>query len=192
MQIDRTRFLLLTATIAACAPKPADTADADVNTVDIEPSGNDPFVVERTGSAGEPEEVDAQCKALKPGPGPHCESFDDTVEDCAKYRAVLEPTAAEQASACLASKSGSKAICEFGVSSTCFMAGASKVSPSQESVRACLDLVSQCRHKPGADLTLPGCRAAYSAVRNEQRNALVTCFTESCSVRNCFWSLEPR
>ena len=190
MQIDRTRFLLLTATIAACAPKPADTADADVNTVDIEPSGDDPFVVERTGAAAEPE-VDAQCKALKPPPGPHCESFDDTVEDCQRYRAVLEPSAAEQASACLASKSGSPAICEFGVSGACFMAGASKVTIVQESTRACLDLVSRCRHKPGGDLTLAGCRATYSAVRNEQRNALVTCFTESCSVRNCFWSLEP-
>ena len=99
VQIDRTRFLLLTATIASCAPQPADTADAEVEMVDIEPSGNDPFVVERTSSAGEPEQKDAQCRALRPPPGPHCESFDETVEDCQRYRAVLEPTAAEQASA---------------------------------------------------------------------------------------------
>jgi hypothetical protein len=195
MHVDRTRFLLLTASIASssCAPTPTDTAD-DVPAINIEPSGDEPMVVERSSGTEVPTEKasDGRCRALKPGPAPHCESFDDTVADCERYADVLEPAAAQHASACLAQKSGTQAICNFNISGQCFVEAASKLPPVSAADQPCRNLTQRCAQIRGQGINYIGCRAIYSAVRPEQRSALETCIAEGCELASCFWSLEPQ
>ena len=76
MHIDRTRFLLLSASMASCTPQPAGADDVEVKPVDIEPSSNDPFVVERTSAAPEPKPAgDAHLAAGKAvAPAAHAET----------------------------------------------------------------------------------------------------------------------
>lgn len=201
MHVDRSRFLLFTASIASgsCSstPPPADDVAVAEPMITIEPAGTEPLVVEREPVMGEgsreaTDSWSARCEQLKAPPGPHCESFEDTVDDCKRYAAVLTPAAADRASSCLVERSGSQAICKFGVSGACFLTAAQRVPRSGEAQSPCRTAMSRCTAYREPDLTLDNCSAAFSAVETGQRDRLLTCIAESCSVKTCFWSLDRR
>jgi len=141
-----------------------------------------------------PSMLGAQCRALRPPPGPHCESIDSTPEECESYERVLVPEAAARATACLASKSGKRSICKFGVTVDCFMEGSRVAPPDRQAQAACAPVLRQCAANRWGDpdMTAANCQAAFSAVRPGQRMALLSCITEGCGVGSCFYQLGPR
>ena len=131
MHVDRARFLLLTASIAtgSCTPPGgarAPETDGEVEvappSIAIDPAADEPLPNEApdepTADEGTPIDHDARlaarlaerCQALKPPPGPHCESFHSTREECEIFGRALRPEAAERAVECLVAKSGRQVI----------------------------------------------------------------------------------
>lgn len=220
MQIDRSRFLLLTATMAsgACggaaqpaaggepvvaAPvvtlpeegKPASTAaHPPGQTAVAEPSEGIRETLEGPGSASaeEPSLCDdggvapKGCSTLR-APGPQCESFTDTRDMCGKLAHGLKPSVAEKAVDCLLAKSGKQSICSFDAANQCGMSAVRKASciePSTQS--ACAPAVKAC----GGRLTTKDCQALLSAVTSRNRQNMIACVTEGCSIDYCMYSVE--
>lgn len=133
------------------------------------------------------------CRSLRPPPGPQCESFDTTPGECETYARVLEPPAAERAARCLQRKSGTQAICQFGVTAKCFLEGARGTPTGPAADRPCAALLKQCAgarwREP--DVTAANCSAAVSAVRPRYQPLLISCMSEGCGIANCFYSLSP-
>jgi hypothetical protein len=205
MQVDRGRFLVLAASVAACTgPKPAsdgppkvavpiETEPADLATpapeVPPEPRVVDPVPVRDPRAA-----LREACQELRTPPGPHCESFADTARQCESYGDILEPEAAEDAVACLSRKSGRQEICDFEAVGKCFLEGM-KGSPSQPNARhACRQVVSGCagRGWSAPEMTQAHCEAAIAGVRDEMDDTLVACMTEGCGIASCIWTLSSQ
>lgn len=130
------------------------------------------------------------CGALK-RPGPACESFDETVSSCYRYGRVMEPKAAEAAAKCLASKSNSKRICEFGVDAKCAAEGAKKAPRAPGAAQSCKNILNVCSGAGyrGKDLTAANCQAALSGYKASVQTALVSCITEFCEISSCFYQV---
>lgn len=215
MQVDRSRFLALTAAMAAggCAPstpakpgggelEPAGSGDAIVHVAAPVDTYSPPVEGQKTDpvprpdvTAYSPERASmlaSTCRSLKPGPGPVCESFEDTKVECEGFEQVLEARAAEKAVECLQSKSGKPQICDFTVATKCFES-ALRYGPSEPTAAArCQPIVSQCaqwQHSP--QLTLSSCRTAIGAVKPDRREALIACMAEACTLDSCFYAIRP-
>ncbi|MDI1478405.1 hypothetical protein [Polyangium sp. y55x31] len=221
MQIDRSRFLLLTATMAQGACGGAS-----------QPAAGDPVVAapvvtlpeeDRSGAKGstaapppgqpgaeQPSEVfiaalDGEtvpdlglsacddggvaprgCSTLR-APGPQCESFTDTRDMCGKLAHGLQPSVAEKAVDCLLAKSGKQSLCTFDAANQCGMSAVRKVSciePFTQS--ACAPVVKAC----GGRLTMKDCQALLSSVTSKNRQNMIACVTEGCSIDYCMYSVE--
>jgi hypothetical protein len=125
------------------------------------------------------------CEALR-RPGPVCESFAQTTSACYRYGRVLEPKAAEAAAKCLASRSNTQRICEFGVDAKCATEGTRGALLAPGAAQSCTNLMPLCR---GTALTQSSCQAALSGYKLSVQVALVSCITESCDVGACFYQV---
>ncbi|MRG95051.1 hypothetical protein [Polyangium spumosum] len=213
MQIDRSRFLLLTATLSSGACGGA-----------AQPAGGDPVVAapvvtlpeegqaasgESHASADEPSAVIASldgttptgfedlvtcdddgvaptgCNTLR-APGPQCESFTDTRDMCSTLAHGLRPRVAEKMVDCLLAKSGKQSICSFQAANQCAMSAvrAACIEPSTQS--ACAQVVKAC----GGRLAMKDCQALVSSVNGKNRRNMIACVTEGCSVDYCMYSVE--
>jgi hypothetical protein len=201
MQVDRSRFLLLTASLAAAAcNQPSAALSPDTGGVDPARSQDaSPDAPSSTGDPAvwleiEPGSEDRQARAdacdntvgtpapcaLRP-PAGHCESFDMTERLCANLSTILQPRAAEAAVACMASVSGTARVCEWDLWGECVAAGtqASCVEGSTEA--ECDAISSQC----GGSLDTFSCQQTLSAVRPQHRSGIASCVREFCEVSYC-------
>lgn len=224
MQIDRTRFLMLTTSIAAgaCAGAPTASPEVPEQTVIViappPPAGpvasaapvieedpvppqaecdnypsredyvepEDPAVAlipTTPSTCGNSRGNPALCSGLRAPPGPHCESFSDTLSDCNSMRTGLQPRVAEKAVQCLLLKSGKRDICQFDVANKCGLAATKDACIDSFSDQPCRQAVAACGRR--SSLTLQRCQQVLSAVAPRSRRAVMSCITEGCSVDYC-------
>jgi hypothetical protein len=134
------------------------------------------------------------CSKLRAPPGPSCESFEDTRSECEDIKRVLRPAVAERADRCLLAKSGTRGICQFGISSVC-VSQAFRVSCADPSTSSeCGSIVRGCAggsvSSAAPKLTTAECQGALSAVSPQNRSALLGCMSEGCTAGDCFPSLH--
>ena len=199
MQIDRSRFLLLSATIATgCSSSQAPPGDVTVATpVEVQPSTGDEPVddgrpEENAVSAAPSMSLQQMCDQLEPPPGPHCESFVDTKNDCSALIAGLEPDAAEKAVHCLSSRSKSEAICRYEAIQECFLIGTSTTMAEPRLQSQCAQVVKQCSGYRWArgDLTMETCGSVMAAVKDSLEGEMISCMREGCGLGHCVWRLR--
>lgn len=200
MQIDRSRFLLLSASIAAGCASQANQQDVKVATpIEMEPSEGDEPITDASQqadvSAGGPaddQSLHEVCDGLEPPPGPHCESFFDTKADCASFIDGLEDEAAERAVHCLASRSKTQAICRYDALQDCFVIGTSTTLPEPELTSRCAGVVKRCASSRWArgDLTLESCGSVMAAVKEHLQGEMISCMAEGCGLGSCVWRLR--
>lgn len=132
--------------------------------------------------------------ALKPGPGPTCESFGATRVDCAKLTRWLVPRVAAKAQACLAGKSGKSDICLFNVGPSCVIQALSSVclDPSPKIETACENVMMRCRKVDARHrhMTSEACKAAMSAIVPARRAPFLSCAAESCDLVPCIYAAQ--
>lgn len=205
MHVDRSRFLFLTASLAAAAcnqpgrASSPDTGGVDParsnSSADAEPaktSGGDPSVwleIE-PGTEDKPAEAaDPNCNnavgspktcSLSP-PAGHCESFDSTVVLCNAFSNFMQPRAAEAAVDCMLAASGTSRICDWELWNECTGAGlqASCIEPSTRP--ECESISSRC----GGSIDVFTCQQALSSVRPNRMGDLASCVQEFCEVSLC-------
>jgi len=209
MQIDRSRFLLLTASLAgACsstAPQPA--APEPLAPDDGSRASSRPIVVaappeewapDETAPPPEPQRIDdepedlrpavnnlARCQSLQPPPGPQCEGFGYVRSQCEAYDRALTPDAADAATDCLLSKSGRTELCTDRIVGHCLVAGLQAVPPRDVPDVDCDSIVNSCGHS--SPLTLSSCRKAAAGVKPQHHEDLVACMVESCELEECIY-----
>ncbi len=207
LRVDRSRFLLLTASLAAAAcnqPQPAaspDTGGADPARSDAagqtgataDGSGAAIWLEIEPGTEDRPTQLgDGSCDnaigspricTLSP-PAGHCESFDMTQQLCAALPEVMQPRAAEAAVDCMLAASGTQRVCDWDFSDECVGAGmqASCVEPATRA--ECDSISSQC----GGSLDVFSCQTALSSVVPRYQGRVASCISEFCSVSS--WCLS--
>ncbi len=203
MQIDRSRFLFLTASLAAAAcnqPKPAaspDTGGVDPASsnnanassggsavwLEIEPGTEDKQAAPGDANCNNQVGSPAQCKLS--APAGHCESFDSTQRLCDSLATIMQPRAAEAAVDCMLAASGTQRICDWVFWNECVGAGmqASCIEPATRS--ECDSISSMC----GGSLDPFSCQQAISSVRPEHQLHVATCIREFCEVSFCVTDL---
>ncbi len=209
MQIDRSRFLLLSATIAAgstsalasCGGPSANVDNVRVATpVEVEPAtGDEPVIADpvtkvEPGSTGplDDKALRQLCEQLEPPPGPHCESFFDTKNDCPMLIDGLESEAAEKAVSCLTSRSKTDAICNYDALQDCFLVGTSDAIDEPRHRDRCTNAVTACSGYRWArgDLTQESCGSVLAAVKDHLENDMFSCIMEGCGIGSCVWRLR--
>lgn len=209
MQIDRSRFLLLSASIAAvstgsvasCGGQTANAVGGvEVATpVEVEPAtGNEPIIAEAvTAEPGRSGPLDDKtlremCDGLEPPPGPHCESFLDTKNDCSAFIDGLEPEAAEKAVECLAARSKTEALCQYDALQDCFVIGTSAVIEEPRLRSQCASVVNNCASNRWArgDLTMESCGSVMAAVKDSLEGEMISCMAEGCGIGSCVYRLR--
>lgn len=216
MQIDRARFLLLTASLAGggCAPAAPDPATPPGPTG--APTSTEPEVVvpetpdpdptsHETNSTppattSEPETPPASacdndtgtvptCSISKP-PGPFCEGYNETRAACKGLKNALRDGVAAKATACLNAASGTQAICDYYLNESCVTAAirTACIQPSTQSL--CAPVVAQCGSNQWGNLSMDDCQKLLSAVKDGKRKPMITCMTEGCSLESCTWMLR--
>ena len=216
MRIDRARFLALTAALAGCNTQPpavtagvleipatvTDVPDASAAATAL-PDAAPLFARHDTGApiveGGDPPDACsatnatgtvADCsKIQRPRTAPQCESFDDTVDECTEMARLLKPAVAERATKCIVARSGTNAICQYGISATC-AAQAFRASCADPATLAdCKTVVAHCATQtgtsPSARVTLGECQGALSAVAARHRSEMLSCMNEGCTSGVC-------
>ena len=217
MQIDRSRFLLLTTAIAAggAACTPAESIPATLNATPDEskrdasaplalmvdasstplptPSATAPQAGNTCPDSDNMVGAPGNCAALK-APGPQCESFMDTKTECGHLAKGLKPRSAQRAVDCFLSKSGLKSVCDFQLPETCALEAIADACVDPSVGAACDSLLANCprgRGRPNSGaLTRETCMHALSAVTPRNRSAVMSCVAESCGVSGCFYDLK--
>jgi hypothetical protein len=202
MQIDRSRFLILSATIAAgCGPSRTDATEVKVATpVEMEPSaGDEPLQQEQVDDAlvgqGDPgggPSLQEMCEGLEPPPGPHCESFHDTKANCHALIDGLEAEAADKAVQCMASRSKTRAICRYDALQDCFLMGVASAVSEPRLDKQCASVVKMCASNRWArgDLNQASCGSALAAVKDHLEGTMISCMSESCGIGSCVWRIR--
>jgi hypothetical protein len=221
MRIDRSRFLALTAAIAACGAPAATTPGGAIEiptTASATPDAPDASRASDDGDAGPPlafrpatppsaeaeppdppnactsanaTGIPADCTKLRPPPrAPYCESFDQTVDECKELARVLKPAVAERATKCILAKSGSAAICQFGVAGICASQAFRASCGDPSAANDCKAVAKKCAgvqvNNVTGRVTLQECEGALSAVAAKHRPAMLSCMNEGCSAGYCF------
>lgn len=124
-------------------------------------------------------------------PGPQCESFRDLSNECKMLAKSFKPKVAARAIDCIKQKSGTPAICEFGLASRCASeAIRNGVCPDKAAEAPCQQAVSLCSGgRGGSPLSMDECRAAYSAAQQKSKKAMLSCVSEFCSIDSCLYQL---
>jgi hypothetical protein len=208
MHVDRSRFLFLTASLAAAAcnqPEPAaspDTGGAEpaktgqAKAGDPQPGGGpsvwleiEPGTEDRQAAAGDCDNTAARARpcTLSP-PSSHCESFDSTVRLCQSFAEFMQPRAAEAAIDCMLAASGSHQICDWQIQTQCTGAGiqATCVEPATRS--ECDSISSQC----GGSVDVFSCQQALSSVKPQHTIAAASCIREFCEIPFCVMDIGWR
>lgn len=208
MHVDRSRFLFLTASLAAAAcnqPQPATTPDtggvdpaSSKSSADAEPArtAGDPSVwleIE-PGTEDKPQRAaDSNCDnqvgspktcSLSPPPG-HCESFDSTAMLCSSFANFMQPRAAEAAVDCMLAASNTQRICEWELWNECTGAGLQASCIDNTTRPECDSISSQC----GGSLDVFTCQQALSSVRPQHVPQVASCVREFCEVTFCVTNL---
>jgi hypothetical protein len=205
MHVDRSRFLLLTASLAAAAcNQPQSAAGPDSGGVDparskdVDPGsassgGSSVWLEIEPGTEDKPPVVDPNCNnqvgspaacKLSP-PAGHCESFEWTQMLCEAFPRFLQPRAAEAAVDCMLAANGTSRICDWEFWMECSGAGlqASCIEPATRS--ECESISSVC----GGMLDVYSCQQAFSSIRPQYSASLASCVREFCEVSFCVTDL---
>ncbi|PRQ07560.1 hypothetical protein [Enhygromyxa salina] len=216
MHVDRSRFLFLTASLAAAACNQAQSANPDIASGakaarasssgdDAEPLAN--REAEASGQASvwleiEPgtedkprPSADKDCSnsAGQPracsltAPSSHCESFDSTLALCRGFPEFMQPRAAEAAVDCMLAASGTQAICDWQIWQQCTGAGLQATCVDARTLLTCESMSSSC----GGGLDVFTCQQALSAVRPQHAERVASCIQEFCEISFCvseFWT----
>jgi hypothetical protein len=205
MQIDRSRFLLLTASLAAAAcDQPRATGSPDTGSADPAVSGasSDPadgdskaggesvWLEIEPGTEDKPQTLgNADCDnsvgrpppcSISP-PGSHCESFDHTLRTCQSFSEFMQPRAAEAATNCLLAASGTWEVCEWTILQTCAAAALQATCVEPATRPECDSISSQC----GGSLDVFTCQQALSAIKPHRIQSVASCVREFCDVSWC-------
>jgi hypothetical protein len=205
MHVDRSRFLFLTASLAAAAcNQPGRAASPDTGGVDparsnssadAEPaktSGDGPSVwleiepgtEDKPAGSGDPNCNNTvgspKTCSLSPPPG-HCESFDSTVRLCGSFAGFMQPRAAEAAVDCMLAASGTSRICEWELWNECVGAGLQASCIDASTRPECESISSQC----GGSIDVFTCQQALSSVRPQHVGSVASCVREFCEVTFC-------
>jgi len=125
---------------------------------------------------------------LKP-PGPTCESINDTKKECPQLNGLLKPRVAQAAIECLQKRSGTKAICEFNVSSICAYEALGSACLDPSAKVACDGVLKACGAGAGQSnynkMSRDSCEAGVSGVADGKRKKFISCITESCRFETC-------
>jgi hypothetical protein len=204
MHIDRSRFLFLTASLAAAAcdrtqstgspetggADPAISGPSEQADADSKPGGDPVWLEIEPGTEDKPQNAgNADCDnsvgrpppcSISP-PGSHCESFDHTLRTCQSFAEFMQPRAAEAAVNCVVAASGTWEVCDWTIVQTCAIAGlqATCVEPATRS--ECDSINSQC----GGSLDVFTCQQALSAVKPHRIQQVASCVREFCEVTFC-------
>jgi hypothetical protein len=202
MNIDRSRFLFLTASLAAaaCNPTPSaitpDTGSADpaksqgTDTTEPKPDSESVWLEIEPGTEDKPQNFgNADCDntagrvpacSISP-PSPDCESFDHTVRTCQGFSEFMQPRAAEAAVNCMIGASGTWEICDWSITQTCAAAGIQSTCVEPSTRPECDAISSQC----GGSIDVFTCQQALSAVKPHRIQQVASCVREFCEVTYC-------
>lgn len=208
MHVDRSRFLFLTASLAAAACNQAQTVaspDAGGKTAratssraseasesEVARSSGDPSVwleIE-PGTEDKPRpDADADCSnsvghpkgCSLTAPSSHCESFDSTLGLCRAFPEFMQPRAAEAAVDCMLAASGTQAICDWQLWQQCTGAGLQATCVDPNMRPGCDSMNSHC----GGGLDVFTCQQALSAVQPQHVERVASCIQEFCEVSFC-------
>ena len=205
MQVDRKRFLLLTASLAAAAcnqrgaavtpdtgsGEPDDasgeaqagmTVDASPQVwLEIEPgSAQDPNAAGQKDGCdnytGQPD----SCASFS-APAGHCENFNFNRRLCQGFAEVMVPRAAESSVACMLAGSGSPAVCEWDYWHQCIGAGMQSACIDQNTRTECEQVSAHC----GGSVDVFQCQQALSAAKQTLQPRVASCIREFCEVPFC-------
>ncbi len=203
MHVDRSRFLLLTASLAACttpkvAPDPANPGTTGAGSSSSSTSGSTPesggsgvWLEIEPGTEDAPQRFDPSacdnaigtpktCEGLS-APGPQCESFFESQRFCELFPRAMRPRAAEAAVDCMLAMTGSQAICDWTAWQTCVEAGmrASCVEPATHGL--CSSVNAAC----GGGVDVFACQQALAAAPASDAQRVSSCIQEFCEVPFC-------
>jgi hypothetical protein len=128
----------------------------------------------------------ASCSTLK-APGPTCESFSDTKQECPTLAQLLKPKVATAALECLKRKSGTQEICEFNITSICAYEALGEACLEPYAKSACDDVIKKCGPPHGHynKMTRESCEAGVSGIADGKRKKFISCISESCRFETC-------
>lgn len=178
--------------IASSSPAPARSAppvaSAEPPEVPEAPSMNRPDPYEGTPVQGQACDPALNLVGTIPAcalkaPGPTCESFTDTKQECPTLGRLLKPRVAAAAVACLNRRSGTQDICEFNVGSICAYEALATACIDPSAKTACAKVVARCG--PGSKMHKSSCEAGVSAIADAKRAKFLSCITESCRFETC-------
>ena len=120
-------------------------------------------------------------------PGPTCESFKDTVQECPTLQKLLKPRVASAALECLKRKSGTKEICEFNITSICAYEALGSACLDPSVTRACDGIMNRCGGPKGNynKMSRESCEAGVSGIADSKRKKFISCISESCRFETC-------
>ena len=219
MQIDRARFLLLTASLAGggCSASPATTGpsappaptpsgtelvvpevpETSETTTESESASTSTTTASETTTSSQtasgPCDNDAgtvPACSLAPPPGPTCESFADTKAYCKTYKTSLRTAVAAKAVSCLNAASKTQDICDFSKAESCASEAIRTACVQPSTFNACSPVVATCAGYSWAKLSMNDCQSLLSAVKDGKRQSMITCMTEGCSLESCTWMLR--
>ena len=216
MQIDRARFLLLTASLAGggCSSNPPNDPVMPPNPAETGPAIAVAVPPAETTATAEPTEeptprpsetpqppqtpqgacdndvgTAAACSLAAP-PGPFCESLADNKAYCKSFKSGLKATIAAKAVDCINAASGKPEACGWDLGEKCASEAIRTACIQPSTFNQCAPLVSQCAGLQWNKLTMDDCQRLLSSVKDGKRKAMVTCMTEGCSIDSCMWSLR--
>jgi hypothetical protein len=126
--------------------------------------------------------------AVRPPPGPTCESLGDTRAECPTLTGLFKPRIAQAAIECLNRRSGTKDICEFNVSSICAYEALQSACIEPYAKAACTKVMARCGPQPKSHynkMTQDACEAGVSGVADAKRARFLSCISESCRFETC-------
>jgi hypothetical protein len=157
----------------------------------------------RTADPGPPSSCDGanaqgspgDCSRLRKGPGPSCESFTDTRQECDDVKQTFAPAVATRVVDCLLAKSGKRDICQFAVVAQCASAAFRTSCTDPASAARCRAIVRGCSSYPQSSTAVPKvtvaeCEGAIAAVPAGQRGKMLLCMQEGCTAGYCFAYLK--
>ena len=213
MQVDRSRFLLLTASLAAAACDPKGSATPDTGGVDparadaevghdtaadrgngngstvwleIEPGTEDPSQTPLGRATCDNTVGETVACKLSAPPSPHCESFWETERVCQALPTSLQPRSAEAAIECLNAASGTDRICDWNVWQDCVNTGV-QAACIDHSTRPTCEMIS---HACGGGVDIFACQQAFAAVPPHNVSRVESCVREFCELSHCVVDLS--